>query len=44
MMGNKRPPSALQSLLLDARLEVLPSAGIVDRVLEHVAPGRAPSP
>ncbi|MGD8201551.1 methylenetetrahydrofolate reductase [Ornithinimicrobium sp. W1679] len=40
-MGNKRPPSALQSLLLDARLEVLPSAGIVDRVLEHVAPGRA---
>lgn len=39
-MSNKRPPSALRSLLLDARLEVLPSGGIVDRVHEHVAPGR----
>lgn len=33
-------PSTLKSLLLDARLEVFPSEGIVDRVHEHVAPGR----
>ncbi|QFG70117.1 5,10-methylenetetrahydrofolate reductase [Ornithinimicrobium pratense] len=39
-MSNKRPPPALKSLLLEARLEVLPSGGIVDRVHEHVAPGR----
>ncbi|WP_238348531.1 methylenetetrahydrofolate reductase [Ornithinimicrobium pratense] len=40
MISNKRPPPALKSLLLEARLEVLPSGGIVDRVHEHVAPGR----
>ena len=40
-MSNKRPPPALRPLLLDARLEVLPSADIVDRVHEHVAPGRS---
>ena len=40
-MSNKRPPPTLRSLLLDARLEVLPSGGIVDEVQEHVAPGRS---
>lgn len=39
-MSNKDTPPALKSLLLAARLEVLPSEGIVDRVHEHVAPGR----
>lgn len=40
-MSNKRPPPALRSLLLDARLEVLPSEGVVDQVHEHVTPGRS---
>lgn len=39
-MSNKYPPSGLKSLLLQARLEVLPSTGIVDRVQECVEPGR----
>lgn len=39
-MSNNYPPSVLRSLLLGARLEVLPSAGIVDRVRECLEPGR----
>lgn len=39
-MSTRRAPSALKSLLLGARLEVLPSGDIVDRVHEHVEPGR----
>ncbi|MCI4012426.1 methylenetetrahydrofolate reductase [Brevibacterium sp. ZH18] len=32
--------TALRALLADARYEILPTAGIVDRVHEYVAPGR----
>ncbi|MCM1012971.1 MULTISPECIES: methylenetetrahydrofolate reductase [unclassified Brevibacterium] len=32
--------SALRTLLKSARYEVLPTAGIVDRISDHVAPGR----
>ena len=32
--------SALRSLLTSARYEILPTSGIVDRISDHVAPGR----
>lgn len=39
-MSNRRAPAALAPLLRGARLEVFPSAGIVDQVHEHVPSGR----
>lgn len=39
-MSNRRSPAALKSLLLGARLEVLPSGDIMERVHEHVEAGR----
>lgn len=39
-MSNRAAPGVLRSLLLEARLEVLPSGDIVEVVHEHVEPGR----